>query len=95
MASPFVAIEDLAKHLAVSVSTVRGWIRQGHIPDNTFLKINNVYRFDKDAVSNALLSKTGPIRSVVDGDFTDAHPVRYTSHDNTQYEMDLGLDEDI
>ncbi|MAS59539.1 MAG: hypothetical protein CMQ07_00285 [Gammaproteobacteria bacterium] len=83
MTTPFVAIEDLAKHLAVSVSTVRGWVRQGHIPENTFLKINNVYRFDKQAVSDALLKKTSP------------EPVRYTSHDNTQYEMDLNLDEDI
>ena len=83
MTTPFVAIEDLAKHLAVSVSTVRGWVRQGHIPENTFLKINNVYRFDKQAVSDALLKKTSP------------EPVRYTSHDNTKYEMDLNLDEDI
>ena len=83
MTTPFVAIEDLAKHLAVSVSNVRGWVRQGHIPENTFLKINNVYRFDKQAVSDALLKKTSP------------EPVRYTSHDNTQYEMDLNLDEDI
>jgi excisionase family DNA binding protein len=83
MTTPFVAIEDLAKHLAVSVSTVRGWVRQGHIPENTFLKINNVYRFDKQAVSDALLKKTSP------------EPVRYTSHDNTQYEMDLNLDEVI
>ena len=95
MTSPFVAIEDLAKHLAVSVSTVRGWVRQGHIPENTFLKINNVYRFDKDAVSSALLSKTSPVKSVVDSDFSDAHPVRYTSHDNSQYEIDMDLDQDI
>jgi excisionase family DNA binding protein len=83
MTEPFVAIEDLAKHLAVSVSTVRGWVREGHIPDNTYLKINNVYRFNKEAVSSALLKKTSP------------PPVRYTSHDNTQYELDLQLDEDI
>ena len=95
MTSPFVAIEDLAKHLAVSVSTVRGWVRQGHIPENTFLKINNVYRFDKDAVSSALLSKTSPVKSVVDSDFSDAHPVRYTSHDNSQYEIDMDLDQDM
>ena len=83
MTTPFVAIEDLAKHFAVSISTIRAWVRQGHIPENTFLKINNVYRFDKQAVSDALLKKTSP------------EPVRYTSHDNTQYEMDLNLDEDI
>jgi len=83
MTAPLVPIEDLANHLAVSISTVRGWVRQGHIPDGTYLKINNVYRFDKEAVSNALLEKTSP------------PPVRYTSHDNTQYEDDLDLDKDI
>ena len=83
MTAPLVPIEALANHLSVGVSTLRGWIRQGHIPDNTYLKINNVYRFDKQAVSNALLEKASP------------PPVRYTSHDNTQYEMDLNLDKDI
>ena len=80
--SPFVAIEDMANHLAVSVSTIRGWVRQGHIPNNTYLKINNVYRFDKQAVSDALLQKT------------NLSPVQYTSHDNSQYEMDLRLQDD-
>lgn len=85
MAAPLVPIEDLANHLAVGVSTLRGWIRQGHIPENTYMKINSVYRFDKEAVSNALLKKASP------------PPVRYTSHDNTQYEMDFTaqLDEDM
>ena len=36
---PFVAIEDLANHFAVSVSTIRSWVRQGHIPKNTYIKI--------------------------------------------------------
>ena len=80
--SPFVAIEDLANHLAVSVSTIRGWVRPDHIPSNTYFKINNVYRFDKQAVSDALLKKASP------------PPVRYTSHDNSQYEMDLRLQDD-
>jgi hypothetical protein len=79
---PFVAIEDMANHLAVSVSTIRGWVRQDHIPSNTYFKINNVYRFDKQAVSDALLKKASP------------PPVRYASHDNSQYEMDLRLQDD-
>lgn len=53
---PFVAIEDLANHFAVSVSTIRSWVRQGHIPKNTYIKIGNTYRFDKTRVSDALTS---------------------------------------
>ena len=36
---PFVPIEDLAKHFNVSISTVRAWIRQEHIPKDTYIKI--------------------------------------------------------
>jgi len=56
MAEPFVAIEDLAKHFAVSISTIRSWVRQGHIPKDTYIKIGNTYRFDKNRVSDALTS---------------------------------------
>jgi DNA-binding transcriptional MerR regulator len=34
MVEPFVPIEELAKHFAVSISTIRAWVRQGHIPQN-------------------------------------------------------------
>ena len=92
MTTQFVAVEDLANHLAVSVSTIRAWVRQGHIPNDTYININNVYRFDKQAVSDALLKKT-TIRSVVDS--TDVNPVR--EHDDRQLEMDFeySQDEDI
>ena len=53
-ASPFVSIEDVAKHLAVSVSTVRNWVRQGDIPKDTYLKVGHVYRFDLAKVVEAL-----------------------------------------
>ena len=38
MNEPFVPIEDVAKHFSVSVSTVRAWVRQKHIPEDTFMK---------------------------------------------------------
>ena len=40
MDEKFVPIEDIAEHFAVSVSTVRAWIRQDLIPA---LKIGGVY----------------------------------------------------
>lgn len=43
---PLIPIEDVAKHFTVSVSTVRAWVRQGHIPRSTYVKIGNTYRFN-------------------------------------------------
>jgi len=54
MSEPFVPIEDLAKRFTVSVSTVRAWVRQGHIPKDTYLKVGNTYRFDVSKVVQAL-----------------------------------------
>jgi excisionase family DNA binding protein len=54
MEKPFVPIEELAKHFTVSVSTVRAWVRQGHIPKDTYLKIGNTYRFNLSKVVDAL-----------------------------------------
>lgn len=54
---PFVPIETLAKHFAVSVSTIRAWLRQGYIPSDTYVKIGNTYRFNVSAVVQALSAK--------------------------------------
>ena len=54
MAEPFVPIETLAKHFAVSISTIRAWVRQGHIPKTTYIKVGNTYRFNKTSATEAL-----------------------------------------
>lgn len=51
---PLVPIEDLAKHFAVSISTVRAWLRQGYIPKHTYIKLGNTYRFQLTKVIEAL-----------------------------------------
>ena len=56
MNGPYVPIENLAKHFSVSVSTIRGWVRNGHIPKDTYVKIGNTYRFCVADVSEALTS---------------------------------------
>lgn len=48
-------IQELAQHLNVSVSTARRWVRQGVIPDDTYLKVSRTYRFDLERVDRALL----------------------------------------
>jgi len=60
MNGPFVPIEALAKHFSVSVSTIRAWVRQVHIPKDTYIKVGNTYRFSIDDVSVALTKKDTP-----------------------------------
>ena len=54
MSESFVPIEDIAKHFAVSISTVRAWVRQKHIPEDTYIKIGSTYRFRVSDVESAL-----------------------------------------
>lgn len=57
---PFVPVEELAKHFTVTVSCIRGWIRQGKIPKHTYIKVGNTYRFNVPAVVDALLQLPKP-----------------------------------
>jgi excisionase family DNA binding protein len=54
MSESFVPIEDVAKHFSVSISTVRAWVRQKHIPEDTYIKIGSTYRFRVSDVESAL-----------------------------------------
>ena len=54
MNEPYVPIEDAGKHFSVSISTVRAWVRQKHIPEDTYVKIGNTYRFRVGEVATAL-----------------------------------------
>jgi len=56
MTEKFVPIEDLANHFSVSVSTIRSWVRQEHIPKSTYLKVGSTYRFSITKVAEALLA---------------------------------------
>lgn len=85
MTEPFVQIEDLAKHFAVSISTIRAWVRQGHIPKATYIKIGNTYRFNKTAVSGALTKAMQ--------DVDEASEV--VAVDNRQIEMNFDADQDV
>jgi excisionase family DNA binding protein len=50
----YVPIEAVADRFAVSVSTVRSWIRKDHIPRNTYIKAGNTYRFVLEDIEKAL-----------------------------------------
>ena len=53
-----VLIEDVAKHFKVSVSTIRIWVRDGHIAPWSYIKIGNTYRFNLERVAESLMPKT-------------------------------------
>tara|TARA_R100000935_G_scaffold5197_1_gene11978 strand:+ start:112 stop:354 length:243 start_codon:yes stop_codon:yes gene_type:complete len=80
MAEPFVPIENLAKHFSVSISTIRAWVRQGHIPKTTYIKIGNTYRFNKTSATEALTKSAQDV---------DETPIE------EQLEFDFGTDEDV
>lgn len=85
----YVPIEGLAKHFAVSVSTVRAWIRQDLIPA---LKLGGVYRFKISEVEQALRKLSGGtlVREEVDGSLTVAAP-----EGEAQMALNFNPDEDI
>jgi excisionase family DNA binding protein len=52
----FVSINDVAEHFLVSISTVRGWIRNDTIP---YLQVGKTYRFKLSEVESALREARG------------------------------------
>jgi len=40
------------------VSTVRAWLRNGHIPEHTYVSVGHTYRFKIPLVEAAMLSRT-------------------------------------
>ena len=66
--APFLMIEVLAKRAGVSTATIRRWVRNGHLPSETFIHIGQTYRFDLDAAMQALTSSTVGDFEVIDKD---------------------------
>jgi excisionase family DNA binding protein len=104
--SPFVTIENLSQYFCVSVSTIRAWVRQGYIPENTYIKLGNTYRFNRPAVAEALTqmqkdgvelgqdtseSTTVEVTGVEGSVLTMGEP---NEPDENQLEFDFDTDED-
>jgi DNA-binding transcriptional MerR regulator len=52
----YISIEELAEHLAVSVSTIRTWLKSGLFSKDAFFAVNTVYRFKLEVVLEELHS---------------------------------------
>ena len=75
----FVPIETVAKHFAVSISTVRAWIRTDKIPSDTYIKVGSTYRFKLPELEAELLGKPTAV-------------VNEAPQDDEQLELDLDED---
>ena len=53
----FVELRKVAEHFKVSESTVRAWIRNGSIPEHTYIKVGKTFRFELNLISDALLGE--------------------------------------
>jgi|TARA_R110002153_G_scaffold124878_4_gene271589 hypothetical protein len=53
----FVGLRKVADHFKVSESTIRAWIRNGSIPENTYIKVGKTFRFELNLISDALLGE--------------------------------------
>lgn len=54
MDAKYVPIENVAEYFSVSVSTIRAWVRQDRIPQKTYIKVGNTYRYCIPEISEAL-----------------------------------------
>ena len=92
----FVPIEVLAEHFSVSVTTIRLWIRKGHIPRSAFIKAGNTYRFKLSDVTSALLSNGSAVsgNSAKPKNAQEVAEIRVAKHvqekDSKQNRVDVG-----
>lgn len=53
--SKYKSISELCEHLGVSIPKLKEMVADGTVPSNTYFQHGRTYRFDVDAVENALL----------------------------------------
>ncbi len=81
-----VTIDELARYLTVSKSTIRGWIRRHLLPPECYVKIGNTYRFSIPKIVDTFKPEADhTIRRWADFPF---------SHDETPppYSEDMAID---
>jgi hypothetical protein len=81
LSAPMDTMQDLANFLKLSVVCVRGWVRRGIIPHNTYIRVAGTYRFDRAAVVRALQNAT-PVADPIDT--ADASPFQLNLFDEEE-----------
>ena len=63
--NPYVDINKVAEYFGISISTTRKWLREGHIPRDTYIKAGDTYRFNIDAIEKALTKRDDQVEDVL------------------------------
>lgn len=63
--NPYVDINKVAEYFGISISTTRKWLREGHIPRDTYIKVGDTYRFNIDAIEKALTKRDDKVEDVL------------------------------
>jgi len=58
--TPYSNIREVAGYFRVSVTTIRTWMRKGLIPESSYIKIGEVYRFRLDEVEASVTKAKKP-----------------------------------
>jgi excisionase family DNA binding protein len=72
-----VPIEDVAKYFSVSLSTTRKWVRDGVIPENTYIKVGKTQRFALASIAEALLKGTASEEGAEETTVDDFDPTAF------------------
>lgn len=92
----FVLIDDIAKHFKVSVSTIRAWVRDGHIASWAYIKIGNTYRFNLEKTIESLFPAiTNEKLYVPKQDLTETSekPVQQPAKEALEFDFDADEDQ--
>ena len=84
-----VPIDAVASALGVTVPAIRNWVNDGKIPQDTYIKMGNTYRFDLDRILKILLYKVEAMpEAMPEGKPVIPHPVTVSVTDDN---LDLDL----
>tara|TARA_R110002020_G_scaffold258053_2_gene471730 strand:+ start:1838 stop:2053 length:216 start_codon:yes stop_codon:yes gene_type:complete len=54
----YVDINVISEYFGISKQTISKWVQAGNIPDNTYIKVGDTYRYNLEAVEKALVKRT-------------------------------------
>ena len=50
----YLTLNEVSEHLRISVSTLRKWLAKGHISSDTYIHVEDTYRFNLSKLVDAL-----------------------------------------
>ena len=54
----YVDINVISEYFGISKQTISKWVQAGNIPDSTYIKVGDTYRYNLEAIEKALVKRT-------------------------------------